>query len=68
MTNSNYEALLAAVEASKVEAEKFFGEKANAQAGKRLRDHAMTIAKLAKELRKDVSDLKAQRAEAKKSA
>ena len=58
MNNANYEALLAAVEASKVDAEKFYDEKANAQAGKRLRVHFKTIIELAKQGRKDVSEIK----------
>lgn len=65
MTSTNFEALVAEVEASKVEAEKFFGEKGNAQAGKRLRAHMMEIIKVAKQLRKDVSDIKESRAAAK---
>ena len=61
MTNANYEAILAEVEAMKDNADKFFGEKANAQAGKRLRSNAQNIAKFCKELRKDVSTVKEQR-------
>lgn len=66
MSNANYDALLAAVEASKTDAEKFYGEKANAQAGKRLRAAFKTIADLAKQGRKDVSEIKTSRAAAKK--
>jgi hypothetical protein len=61
MTNANYDALVAAVAASQVDADKFYGEKANAQAGKRLRAHAKTISDLAKQIRKDVSEIKASR-------
>lgn len=63
--NTNFEAILAEIELAKVEAEKFFGEKANAQAGKRLRAHAQTITKLAKALRNDVTALKESRKVAK---
>jgi hypothetical protein len=59
--NQNFQAIVDAVEAAKVEAEKFFGEKANAQAGKRLRAHYATIASLCKAGRKEVSEVKAAR-------
>lgn len=59
--NANYEKLVAEVEASKVDADKFFGEKANAQAGKRLRAYLKVIGDLTKELRKEVSAVKAER-------
>jgi hypothetical protein len=65
---TTFEQLVAAVEAAKVDAEKFFGEKANAQAGKRVRAAAKEIADLAKALRKEVSTIKAERAAAKKAA
>lgn len=61
MVNVNYEAILTEVEAMKENADKFFGEKGNAQAGKRLRSNAQNIAKACKELRKDVSTVKTQR-------
>lgn len=61
MLNANYDALVAAVEASKEDATKFYGEKANAQAGKRLRGYFKTILDLAKQGRKDVSAIKVAR-------
>ena len=68
MSQTTFDALVAAVESAKDDATKFFGEKGNAQAGKRLRASAKTIADLAKTLRKEVSALKAERAAAKKAA
>lgn len=65
MNNTNYNALIAELEASKAEAEKFFGEKANASAGTRLRAHLQEIAKLSKQVRKDVTELKESRKQAK---
>lgn len=59
--NTNFEAIMAELELAKVEAEKFFGEKANAQAGKRLRANMQNIVKAAKLVRNDVTSLKESR-------
>jgi len=59
--NTNFETIVAELELAKVEAEKFFGEKANAQAGKRLRAHMQNIVVASKEVRKDVTTLKESR-------
>lgn len=61
MDNQKWQELLATVEQAKGDAEDFFGEKANASAGRRFRGHCKTIADLCKELRKDVSTIKAER-------
>jgi hypothetical protein len=66
--NTNFDALVAEVELAKVEAEKFYGEKGNAQAGKRLREHLKNIANFAKIGRKDVSETKASRRASKATA
>lgn len=52
---SKYADLIAVVEATKVDAEKFF-EKGNNSAGTRLRKSLQDIKKLAQEIRKDVSE------------
>lgn len=65
MTNSNFEAILAEIEIAKVEAEKFFGEKQNAQAGRRLRASMQIIAKGCKAVRLDVTNEKEARKAAK---
>lgn len=67
MTNANYEQLLKEVEDLKVNADKFFGDKGIAQAGKRLRANAQNCVKFLKGLRKDVSTVKTQRVSAKTS-
>ena len=58
---NTFEQIVSIVEATKKDAEQFFGEKQNAQAGKRLRANAKEIFDAAKALRKEVSTLKAER-------
>ena len=59
--NANFDALVAKVEEAKIEADKFYGEKQNAQAGLRLRKRLKEIYDLAKQGRKDVSEMKEAR-------
>ena len=55
--NTNFEGLLAQVEAIKADAEKFF-TKSNSAAGTRLRKGLQLIRKEAADLRKEITELK----------
>ena len=67
MGSLNYAALIALVKESELNANKFYGEKQNASAGKLLRAQLLEISKFAKQCRKDVSEEKIARKKNKKN-